>query len=145
VTNNDRDDHGPDYSPDGKRIAYVASDESESGIYTIKVGGGGVINLTDNDTDHHDDYSPDYSPEGRKIVFATYYYSPPGVDDDSSGRRRRNRTLHDRRRRGKRNPNHRPQIQRQFRSFLGEPSLESGSSLRLLERSDVKEIGSLRG
>jgi hypothetical protein len=50
----------------------VARDESESGISTIKVGGGGELNLTNNDTDIYDDYSPDHSPSGRKIVFMIY-------------------------------------------------------------------------
>jgi Tol biopolymer transport system component len=58
------------------RIAYVARDESESGISTIKVGGGGEFNDSNNDNDSYDDFAPDYSPDGKKIVIMTYDDGP---------------------------------------------------------------------
>ena len=50
VTNNDKDDSEPSFSPDGKRIAYVASDGNNFEIYTINVGGGDKTQVTNNDT-----------------------------------------------------------------------------------------------
>jgi Tol biopolymer transport system component len=54
----------------------MARDESESGISTMKVGGGDKTNLTNNDNDSYDDFGPEYSPNGKKIVFATYDDGP---------------------------------------------------------------------
>jgi TolB protein len=51
VTNNNRDDYSPSYSPDGKRIAYVEFDRNDAEIYTIKVGGRGKTKLTHNNAD----------------------------------------------------------------------------------------------
>jgi len=48
VTNGDTSVGEPDYSPDGKKIAYKASDGSEGEIYTINVGGGGKVQVTNN-------------------------------------------------------------------------------------------------
>jgi TolB protein len=63
--------HGPSYwhgwSPDGKRLAYVASRRgSDLDIYTCCVEGGEEQRLTD--TPGLDD-GPDYSPDGRYIYF----------------------------------------------------------------------------
>jgi TolB protein len=66
VTNNDKDDVEPSFSPYGKRIAYVASDGNDSEIYTIKVGGGSKTQVTNNDKY---DFSPTYSPSGEKIAY----------------------------------------------------------------------------
>jgi hypothetical protein len=38
--------YDPAYSPDGKRIAYAASDGNDAEIYTINVGGGGKSRVT---------------------------------------------------------------------------------------------------
>jgi Tol biopolymer transport system component len=79
VTNNDTDDFNPDYSPDGKRITYrgfegrihLQKDEDASAnIYTIRVGGGGNLNLTKspkNDAIWND--WPSYSPDGERIAY----------------------------------------------------------------------------
>ena len=60
----------PSYSPNGKKIAYMApegSDGSDSEIYTINAGGGGgKTQITHNKTE---DYEPSYSPDGKKIVY----------------------------------------------------------------------------
>jgi Tol biopolymer transport system component len=61
----------PSYSPNGKKIAYMAPegrDGSGSEIYTINAGGGGKIQLTHNNTE---DYEPSYSPDGKKIVYVS--------------------------------------------------------------------------
>ena len=49
-----KDEFGPDYSPDGKKIAYSGSSKTDYEIYTINVGGGGKSRVTNNDT--LDDY-----------------------------------------------------------------------------------------
>src|SRR5215216_776620 len=67
VTNNNRDDYSPSYSPGGKRIAYVQFDRNDAEIYTINAGGGGKTQLTHN---NNDEFAPDYSPDGKNIVYA---------------------------------------------------------------------------
>src|ERR671910_2622644 len=49
------------------KIAFAGSDGNDYEIYTIKAGGGGKVQLTDNSTS---DYDPSYSPSGKKIAFA---------------------------------------------------------------------------
>ena len=74
VTNNNRHDIAPAYSPDGKRIAYEAVDRSQSvsNIYTINATGGKPFKVTHNKSyDSHPVYSslPDYSPSGKRIAY----------------------------------------------------------------------------
>jgi Tol biopolymer transport system component len=63
LTNNATYDYFPDYSPDGRRIAYSGSGEKSTNIYTISARGGDKTKVTKGD-------DPDYSPDGKKI---TYY------------------------------------------------------------------------
>ena len=51
VTNNNRDDYSPSYSPGGKMIAYVGFDRNDAEIYTINIGGRGKTKLTHNNAD----------------------------------------------------------------------------------------------
>ena len=59
------------------KIAYEALDapNGDYEIYTIKSGGGGKLQLTDN---ARDDYDPSYSPSGKQIV----YSGDDGNDDE---------------------------------------------------------------
>jgi Tol biopolymer transport system component len=50
------------------KIAYQGNDGNDAEIYTIKSGGGGKVQLTDNSTG---DYEPSYSPSGKKIVYSS--------------------------------------------------------------------------
>jgi Tol biopolymer transport system component len=50
------------------KIAYQGSDGQDAELYTIKSGGGGKKQLTDNGTG---DYEPSYSPSGKKIVYSS--------------------------------------------------------------------------
>ena len=79
VTNNDTDDFNPDYSPNGKRIVYQgfegrigqkSEEDASANIYTIKVGGGGNVNLTKSPKNASlwNDW-PSYSPDGQKIAY----------------------------------------------------------------------------
>ena len=63
LTNNSTYDYSPDYSPDGRRIAYSAFGKKHSGIYTISARGGGKTKVAEGGDD------PDYSPDGKKIVY----------------------------------------------------------------------------
>jgi Tol biopolymer transport system component len=49
------------------KIAYSGYDGNDSEIYTIKSGGGGKVQLTDNATYNYD---PSYSPSGKQIVYS---------------------------------------------------------------------------
>ena len=65
LTNNATYDYFPNYSPDGRRIAYSGSGKKHSGIYTISARGGDKTKVAEGGDD------PDYSPDGRKIVYYT--------------------------------------------------------------------------
>ena len=67
LTDNTTDDVYPSWSPDGKRIAYYASDGNDFEIYTIAVDGGRPFKVTNNTT--HDLY-PSYSADGRRIAYS---------------------------------------------------------------------------
>jgi Tol biopolymer transport system component len=61
----------PDYSPNGREIAYAANDDTapfDSEIYKIDATGGTPFQVTNNDT--YDDH-PSYSPDGRMIAYTT--------------------------------------------------------------------------
>ena len=51
------------------RIAYSSFDGRDAEIYTIKAGGGGKTNVTNNNTN---DLTPSYSPDGKKIAYTVY-------------------------------------------------------------------------
>jgi TolB protein len=77
VTNNNRDDYSPSYSPGGKRIAYVEFDRKDAEIYTIRIGGRGKTKLTHNNAD---EAAPSYSPDGKKITYTESKGNATGED-----------------------------------------------------------------
>ena len=66
LTNNQRDNYGPSWSPDGRRIAFVSTRDGNDEIYVMDAGGSGQVRLTD---DSAWDYAPIWSPDGRRIAF----------------------------------------------------------------------------
>jgi len=71
VTDNTTNDYTPSYSPNGKEIVYrnTGFNGRHNEIYTIKVGGGGRVQVT-NDTKNERD--PSYSPSGKRISYSGY-------------------------------------------------------------------------
>jgi Tol biopolymer transport system component len=55
----------PDFSPDGRTIAFAAASGIINDIYTINLETKAITNLT---KDEFADYSPTWSPDGRSIV-----------------------------------------------------------------------------
>jgi TolB protein len=64
LTNNATYDYYPDYSPDGRRIAFAGTGENDLGIYTISARRGGKTKVAEG-------YALSYSPDGKKIVYST--------------------------------------------------------------------------
>ncbi|MBU7016414.1 MAG: PD40 domain-containing protein, partial [Theionarchaea archaeon] len=61
-------DHGsyPEWSPDGKKIAFCSEKSGNWEIYVIDADGSNQVNLTNNPAH---DMDPTWSPDGQKIAF----------------------------------------------------------------------------
>lgn len=60
-------EYRPDWSPDGRRIAFVSDhDSGRRDLYVMSAGGGGVTRLTNNDASEG---APDWSPDGERIAY----------------------------------------------------------------------------
>ena len=69
LTNNPADDWDPPWSPDGKRIAFMADRKGnleKFNIYVMDADGGNLQNLTNH---RAWDGSPSWSPDSQRIVF----------------------------------------------------------------------------
>ena len=56
----------PDFSPDGKTIAFAGLRSAIADIFTVDVATGEIKNITN---DQFGDYAPTYAPDGRSIVY----------------------------------------------------------------------------
>jgi TolB protein len=63
LTDNATYDYYPDYSPNGRKIAFAGAGENANHIYTISAHGGDTSKVTKG-------YYPSYSPDGKKIVYS---------------------------------------------------------------------------
>jgi dipeptidyl aminopeptidase/acylaminoacyl peptidase len=66
LTNNDVSDGYPQWSPDGRMIAFYSDRDGNAEVYVMNADGGNPTNLTK----HPDsDYGATWSPDGSKIAF----------------------------------------------------------------------------
>jgi hypothetical protein len=56
----------PDFSPDGKLIAFAGMRDSEADIFTVNLETKEIVNLT---KDKFANYAPTWAPDGRSIVY----------------------------------------------------------------------------
>ena len=56
----------PDFSPDGRSIAFTSNRDRQGEIYVMRAGGGPATRLTKRPGD---DWAPDFSPDGGRIAF----------------------------------------------------------------------------
>ena len=66
LTNHLATDGSPDWSPDGRRIAFSSNRDGNSDVYVMEADGTNPINLTNHLAT---DDSPDWSPDGNQIAF----------------------------------------------------------------------------
>jgi len=67
----------PAWSPDGRRIAFVARRNQEHKVWTMNADGSNPVQLT---TDAGFDQSPTWSPDGANIAFSRYNSPTYGWD-----------------------------------------------------------------
>jgi Tol biopolymer transport system component len=60
------DDGMPDFSPDGRRIAFTSNRDQQGEIYVMNADGSGQRRLTRRPGD---DWAPDFSPDGSQVAF----------------------------------------------------------------------------
>ncbi len=58
----------PAFSPDGRMIAFSATQNAVADIFTVDLGTKQVVNVT---KDEFYDYSPTFSPDGKSLVYTT--------------------------------------------------------------------------
>ncbi len=65
---NDILSHGNSFSPDGQSIVFSSDRDGNRNIYTMKINGDDLQQITFNGLD---DYEPIFSPDGESIIFTT--------------------------------------------------------------------------
>jgi Tol biopolymer transport system component len=79
------DDGMPDFSPDGKRIAFTSNRDRNGEVYVMNADGSRQRRLT---RKPGDDFSPRFSPDGTRIAFTALPGSVYLVNADGTGLRR---------------------------------------------------------
>ena len=69
------DDSMPDFSPDGRTIAFTSNRDRQGEIYVMRANGESPRRLTRRPGD---DWAPDFSPDGRRIAFTQLARSTAG-------------------------------------------------------------------
>jgi len=78
LTNSDKGESSPSFSPDGKWILYLSSKDGSPQIYLMPAGGGEAKKLTNISTGVAD---PVWSPDGKWIAFSSDVYPECNGDD----------------------------------------------------------------
>ncbi len=71
----------PDWSPDGKMIAFSALDGSKRDLYVYEIE---TDNLTRITNDRYDDIDPSWMPNSSELVFASDHPHPQNASEDTS-------------------------------------------------------------
>lgn len=79
------DDSMPDFSPDGRRIAFTSNRDQQGEIYVMNANGSGQKRLTRR---ADDDWAPDFSPDGKRIAFTQLPGTVWTMDADGTGLRK---------------------------------------------------------
>jgi len=79
------DDGMPDFSPDGRRIAFTSNRDQQGEIYVMRADGSGQRRLTRRPGD---DWAPDFSPDGKQIAFTQLPGTIWIMNADGTGLRR---------------------------------------------------------
>lgn len=81
LTSDDASEYQPDWSPDGRRIAFVRSTGGTGGeaplIFTMNADGSDVQQVSSGDGGS--DFSPSWSPDGSEIVFLGFRFEDTGI------------------------------------------------------------------
>jgi WD40 repeat protein len=79
LTDDPADDMSPDWSPDGKTIAFISSRSPHPfsrHLYTMKIDGSDQPRLIRDDNCIGQAYNPDWSPDGKNILFTVNIFPP---------------------------------------------------------------------
>lgn len=84
LTDNDSQDEGPVFSPDGERIVFLSDrdDLSYTDIYVMNADGSNPVRLTE--SENWREYGAEFSPDGSKITFISG--RDTGVNDRGKGK-----------------------------------------------------------
>ncbi|MGI6368756.1 MAG: hypothetical protein ACOX2L_10470 [Anaerolineae bacterium] len=69
LTQDEGDNTGPVWSPDGERLAFVSDRDGNREVYVMNADGSEPVNLTKHDAE---DWTPTWSPDGRRLAFASF-------------------------------------------------------------------------
>jgi TolB protein len=61
-------DTSPTYSPDGRKMAFIASSDGNYEIYVMNSDGTGLFRLTHSKAE---EVSPQFSKDGKSLIFAS--------------------------------------------------------------------------